>query len=399
MIRLSEKAIGVIDRLEKGGFEAFAVGGCVRDLLMGIPAHDYDITTNAATDEIKAVFSDYKTVDTGIKHGTVTVVTEGDPVEITTYRTDGEYTDSRRPDSVEFTRNIEDDLSRRDFTVNAMAYNEKRGLVDLFGGRDDLSAGIIRAVGDPRKRFTEDALRIMRGFRFSAQLGFEIEKNTLSAALELSGRLKNIARERIGSEFLRLLDSKFPSKALLAMGDALEEVLPCQVPRERLALADALPYGGEERLAMLLYGQPREQVLEAAHALRLSNAQKSKILSIASAVPPKYGPPSIRRFLRECGEFAEGAAAVLTLLGKADPSLSAAVTAEKANAPCISVGGLAINGADLINSGLVSGRQVGEILSALLEKVIDDPSLNTKDRLLLEAEAIAKNKLMEQYHE
>ena len=178
----------IMNRIDGAGYEAFAVGGSLRDILLGKEPHDWDVTTSALPEEAMALFPDMHVIPTGIKHGTVTVVSSGFPIEITTYRVDGDYTDSRRPDKVQFTRNIEDDLSRRDFTVNALAYNEKRGLVDLFDGKNDLENKILRAVGDPEKRFTEDALRIMRAFRFSAQLGFDIEESTLAAAKKLAPR-------------------------------------------------------------------------------------------------------------------------------------------------------------------------------------------------------------------
>lgn len=163
---IPENIARIINMLENAGYEAYIVGGCVRDSLMGIPPHDFDITTSALPEETERVFSEMRLIETGLKHGTVTVLSDGDPVEITTYRVDGEYLDSRRPESVTFTRNIRDDISRRDFTMNGIAYSPKRGLFDEFGGSEDIKRGIIRAIGDPEKRFREDALRILRGMRF-----------------------------------------------------------------------------------------------------------------------------------------------------------------------------------------------------------------------------------------
>ena len=189
----------IIKTLEKSGFEAYIVGGCVRDLLLGVAPSDYDITTNALPQQIKSIFK--KTVDTGLKHGTVTVIDkDGTPFEITTYRTEDGYDDMRHPKNVTFVSDIKEDLSRRDFTVNAMAYNNTAGLVDFFSGQNDLKSGILRAVGNPYKRFTEDALRILRLFRFSGTLGFKIEKNTLRAALKLCKNLEKISAERVFSE-------------------------------------------------------------------------------------------------------------------------------------------------------------------------------------------------------
>ena len=192
-------------RTNEAGEEAFIVGGCVRDILMGKTPHDWDITTSAKPEKTKEIFSSFKTVDTGLKHGTVLVLIDGEPLEITTYRIDGEYTDCRHPDSVSFTSDIENDLSRRDFTVNAMAYNDEKGLVDLFGGEDDIRNKIIRCVGDADKRFNEDALRIMRALRFSSTLGFTIESETKKAILKNRELLNNVAKERISTELLKLL--------------------------------------------------------------------------------------------------------------------------------------------------------------------------------------------------
>ena len=382
-IKIPSHVRGLMDRIENAGHEAFVVGGSLRDALLGIPPHDWDVTTSALPETVASLFPDMHVIPTGLQHGTVTVVADGDPIEITTYRVDGEYTDSRRPDRVRFTTSIEDDLSRRDFTVNAMAYSEKRGLVDLFGGREDLEKKIIRAVGDPEKRFTEDALRIMRAFRFSAQLDFEIEENTLAAARRLSARLKNIARERIGSEFMRLLSSVAAGRALTTMGGVLGEIIPWEIPAERLTLVDKLPCDSEARLALLLHGAPREAVLDTAHSLRLSNEQKKRLTAMSQSSPVcEITPPACRRFLRALGEDAPSAARILALLGLDSGDLETAVLAEAAKSPCLAIGNLSINGTDLISEGIASGRGVGDTLSALLDAVIDDPSLNEREILI-----------------
>ena len=191
MLSIPENAARVIDRLTQNGYEAYIVGGCVRDSLLGLTVSDFDITTSAKPEKVIELFE--KTVPTGIKHGTVTVMIGNEPIEVTTFRTEGVYNDSRHPEDVEFVSDIREDLSRRDFTVNAIAYNEKTGIVDLFGGMSDLENKILRAVGDPEKRFREDALRILRLFRFASQLGFEIEENTLNSALSLKDGLENIS--------------------------------------------------------------------------------------------------------------------------------------------------------------------------------------------------------------
>lgn len=208
VIRLPEQVKRIIAKLEAAGYEAYAVGGCVRDSILGRTPEDWDITTSAVPWQVKKLFR--RTVDTGIAHGTVTVLLDGEGFEVTTYRIDGEYTDSRHPKEVSFTSNLKEDLRRRDFTINAMAYNERDGLVDVFGGRRDLEAGIVRCVGDPEERFGEDALRILRAVRFSAQLGFDIEPGTARAAQELAENLSRISAERIRTELVKLLVSPHP---------------------------------------------------------------------------------------------------------------------------------------------------------------------------------------------
>ena len=374
----------IMERIEKAGYEAFAVGGSLRDLLLGKEPHDWDVTTSALPEAVASLFPDKKVIPTGIKHGTVTVLSGGFPIEITTYRVDGEYTDSRRPDKVEFTRNIEDDLSRRDFTVNALAYNEKRGLFDLFGGKKDLENKIIRAVGDAEKRFTEDALRIMRAFRFSAQLGFDIEEKTLEAAKKLGFRLKNIARERIGSEFVRLLSSKYPEKALSLMGEVIFEILPIkEIENDRFPLVEKLPCDSSVRLALLLYGRSNEELLALAHALRLSNEQKRVFILLSTRAEEfDLSPVSARRFLRHYGEDSAAAARMLSILGIISPEFEALVNAEAEKKPCLSLAQLDIDGAQLISLGLASGKGVGILLTHLLDAVIEEPTLNEKEKLV-----------------
>ena len=204
----------IINLLNLRGHSAYMVGGCVRDALLGRKAYDFDITTSALPQEIKEALCNFKTIDTGIEHGTVTVVTDGGSVEITTYRIDGKYTDNRHPDKVEFTSSLQEDLSRRDFTINALAYNDTDGLIDLFGGIDDLKSGVIRAIGDAKMRFKEDALRILRAVRFCAQLGFSVEENTSRAMLEMCNLLTNISRERVKAEIEKALVSPYTESSL-----------------------------------------------------------------------------------------------------------------------------------------------------------------------------------------
>ena len=207
-IRIPDRAAAILDTIHKAGFEAYVVGGCVRDAIMGREPNDWDITTSAQPRQVKALFA--RTIDTGLQHGTVTVLQGREGFEVTTYRIDGKYEDGRHPSEVVFTRSLKEDLQRRDFTINAMAYNHTEGVVDLFGGLEDLEKGLIRAVGDPRARFSEDALRIMRAVRFAAVFGFAIETETRAAMEELAPNLDRISLERINTELTKLLTSPHP---------------------------------------------------------------------------------------------------------------------------------------------------------------------------------------------
>lgn len=222
-IYLPDKVKKIIETIESGGYEAYAVGGCVRDSILGRVPDDWDITTSASPQEIKNLFR--RTVDTGILHGTVTVIMEREGFEVTTYRIDGEYEDSRHPKEVTFTSNLTEDLKRRDFTINAMAYNDREGLVDAFGGIEDMKARLIRCVGDPRERFGEDALRMMRAVRFSAQLGYGMEERTKAAVKEMAENLRNISAERIQTELVKLLTSPRPEDLRICYETGITRVI------------------------------------------------------------------------------------------------------------------------------------------------------------------------------
>ena len=226
MLTAAENADEILSRLSDAGFEAYLVGGCVRDRLMGKPAHDIDITTNALPDAIMRIFGECKVIPTGIRHGTVTVLKNGIPFEITTYRVDGSYSDCRRPDSVRFTSTIEEDLARRDFTMNAIAMDRDGRLADPFGGAEDIAHGVIRCVGAPEKRFSEDALRIMRAVRFASQLGFEIENETAEAIRSMSGRLNVISKERIREELDKLICGENCVSVMLEYSDIISAIIP-----------------------------------------------------------------------------------------------------------------------------------------------------------------------------
>ncbi len=415
-----------LDRLESFGHEAYVVGGAVRDAMLGRALHDYDITTSASPEEIKTVFADFHTILTGEKHGTVTVVIDSMPLEITTYRIDGEYTDGRRPDSVEFTKNIREDLARRDFTVNAMAFSPTRGLCDPFRGADDLKIGIIRAVGDPVRRFTEDSLRILRGFRFAARLGFEIEEKTLAAAKSERKRLSAVSAERIGSEILGLLSAERPSRSLCLMYSAhvLGEVMPSAyfetLAENAFRAVDFIPAGFPEglylkkeraeasalgfisarahlaalRLGMLLRDSDKSLSTEIPKKLKMSTELSAITSACASGILPKRGDPATVRTYASgitgkiTPKFAYFILLAASARGERLLSGESAALATRNLFDCaergepMSVSDLAVSGRDLLDCGVLPGARVGEVLSELLAAVLANPDFNTRENLL-----------------
>ena len=381
----------IIDRLENSGESAYIVGGSLRDMLLGIEPHDYDVTTSALPLRTLEIFSDMRVIETGLKHGTVTVISQGEPIEVTTFRIDGEYTDSRHPDSVSFTDDITADLSRRDFTVNAMAYNPRRGLVDPFGGSEDVKRGIIRAVGDPQKRFTEDALRIMRAFRFSAQLGFSIEAETLAGAVSCAEGLSNIARERIGSEFIRLVTSEHPTASLRAMKETgiLKYALGSYEPSDRLIDSlPRMPRTDTARLGLLLSETDRDSGREILHGLRCSGKQTTGALAVSTGSWRRVETAKdARALIAVTGVYATDAALASVLRG-ISPEGAAEETEKQKNTPS-RLQDLKINGKILSEMG-AKGKLIGSTLDRLLAAVIEDPSLNERETLTGMAEKIMK---------
>ncbi len=372
----------ILERLELSGEEAYLVGGSLRDSLLGIAPHDFDITTSALPERTREIFSDFRVLDIGLKHGTVTVMTEGGPVEITTFRVDGAYTDARHPDSVCFTDRIEEDLSRRDFTVNAMAYHPHKGLVDPFGGREDLKRKRIRAVGDPGLRFSEDALRIMRAFRFSAQLGFSVEEETLAGAAAMREGLSRIAAERICSEFIRLLTSAEPAGAIRRMRQTgvLPYVTGAYAPSEEtVGLIAKMPATDVARLGMY-FAEAEPAVIDGTlHDLKCSAKQIRGAVAIArGAGMPLETPADAARLIAGTGVYAEDAARAAVLLGRAPEE---AVRFVSENRRPTRIADLAVNGRDLAQIG-ISGRETGRILSVLLDQTMNEPEQNRKEILL-----------------
>ena len=371
----------ILTRLFEAGESAYIVGGSLRDMILGNKPHDFDVATSAEPERVCEIFSDMRTVKTGIAHGTVTVISDGFPIEITTFRVDGAYLDMRRPESVKFTRRIEDDLSRRDFTINAMAYNEYNGLIDLFCGAEDIEKGIIRTVGDPMYRFSEDALRILRAFRFSAKLGFEIEARTLEAASSLADKLSYIAKERIFSELSGTVVAKDAQRALDLMVDskvikyALTEYSPSRKATELLSLArqdTALRY------AALFSDSDGECARRELAALKSPTRLKNSVANIVDASKKRHATrEDVVRLRARLGEDAPRALELSVLLGN---SSGDALKLLDDKTPC-EISQLAIGGKELTALGY-KGREIGDELSSLLERVIDEPSLNKTDTLL-----------------
>ncbi len=439
-IVLPEKVNEIIKTLEAHGYEAYAVGGCVRDSILGRVPQDWDITTSAQPGQVKALFR--HTIDTGILHGTVTVMLDAEGFEVTTYRIDGEYEDARHPKEVQFTSNLLADLKRRDFTINAMAYNETEGLVDAFDGIGDLNRGIIRCVGDAKARFSEDALRMLRAIRFAAQLGFVIEEDTRQSIGTLSANIAKVSAERIQVELVKLLVSGHPEQIRTAYETGLTAVFLPEFDRmmvcrqnnphhcysvgehtiEAMRVIDA---DKVLRLTMLLhdvakpecrttdeagtdhfYGHPGEGSEIARKILRRLKFDNDTTDAVCRLIAwhddnPELSECSVRRAVHRIGVqqypalFAVKRADILAqseyqrgqkLAYMADYERLYAQIREKEQ--CLTIKELAINGSDLIAAGMKPGKELGAVLKQLLELVLDTPELNTKEQLLAQAEKI-----------
>ena len=434
-IQIPEKASHIISVLTEAGFEAYVVGGCVRDAILGRDAADWDITTNALPSQVKALFP--RTLDTGLQHGTVTVMQGKEGFEVTTYRIDGEYLDGRHPDKVTFTPSLLEDLKRRDFTVNAMAYNEKKGLVDAFGGLEDLERRRIRCVGDPRERFTEDALRILRAVRFSAQLDFTIEEKTRAALSEFAPRLLKVSAERIQTELVKLLTSSHPevfrvvwetgiSAVILPEFDACMDT-PQNNPHHCWSVGEhtlrALTFVEPDkvlRLAVLLHdiGKPPVRTTDKCGVDHFYNhAQKGAEMAGSILRRLKFDNDTRKRVARlvQVHDDLQIAAAQRSVrravyrigadlfpdylkVRRADiMAQNPDVRQEKLNElarieemyqkileaqQCLSLKDLAVTGRDLIEAGMQPGPELGRTLNQLLELVIEHPEYNTKESLL-----------------
>lgn len=387
-IELNKDVLYIIDTLKRHGHRADAVGGCVRDFLMGKPPFDIDITTSASPSEMKRIFADERTVETGIKHGTLTVVLHGTPYEVTTYRVDGEYADHRHPDEVIFTETLSEDLARRDFTVNAMCYSPDHGLTDLYGGREDLERGIIRAVGEAAKRFTEDALRILRGLRFSSTLGFEIEEKTAAAMRGCAHLLSFVSAERVLVEWRKLLGGKDARRILTQFSEVLAVAIPAlsEIPIEELPPLDDL--NAEERMLLLFALLPKEVAAvrfeECALALRSDKASIRRGTEILSHLhDADLGTDeSLSYLLHDLGEGgARAALSIRVRLRLCAPSRLLALEKWIEKRPCTALSDLAVDGKALAALGY-RGRAIGDALQELLFAVMSGKVENRPDALL-----------------
>ena len=400
-IRMDEGAAELLDTLHRAGYAAYVVGGCVRDSLLGLTPHDWDLCTSALPQQVMELFGAQRCIPTGLQHGTVTVKQSGALYEITTFRTEGTYTDGRHPDEVHFVPDVREDLARRDLTINAMAYNEKEGLVDPFGGQADLQSGIVRAVGVPRQRFTEDALRILRLYRFAARFGFAIDPPTAQAAQELCAHLDCVSVERIEEELAKLLSA--PAPAAYLDKEILLVILP-ELSPEALAAAkpvvDACPAGAENlpiRLAALLYSLGEDGTRRTLRRLRCSNNRiEETAVLVREAVPGV--PVSLNIYARRLlGKYNLCTVQRIAALGTAlQPERAAdfAVLSElaeqlDADGVCCRVSQLAVNGRDLMTAGVPAGPGIRKVLEALLDGVIREEYPNERQALLAAVQQLA----------
>lgn len=359
----------VLDRLRAHGYDAYVVGGCVRDMLLGRVPNDFDVCTDALPDQTIACFDDKPVIKTGMQHGTVSVIVNREAVEVTTYRIDGDYSDHRRPDQVEFTSDLHADLARRDFTINAMAYRPDTGVIDPYGGKQDLDRGIIRCVGVPAERFAEDALRLARALRFASRYGFSIEPETAHAMLLARDTLAHVAVERMLSELCGMDFAKISPEFLPVLQAMVPELTSLSVP-------DHLPNDPALRLAALLRGLDADAILSR---LRASTAVRSRVALLVSEMETPIGTDdvSIRRALNRMHPEALSQ----LLLYWQDVAAQAAMERILARGDCYTLSMLAVNGNDLLSLG-ISGRDIGKTLAKLLDAVIAGDVPNDRDTLL-----------------
>lgn len=400
-IKLDPGAALLLDALHGAGHAAYAVGGCVRDSLLGLDPHDWDLCTSARPEQVMALFGEEKCIPTGLQHGTVTVKQGGRLYETTTFRTEGAYSDGRHPDAVCFVPDVREDLARRDFTINAMAYSAEEGLIDPFGGRDDLAAHLVRAVGEPERRFEEDALRILRLYRFAARFGFAIDPATGAAARALGPHLDCVSAERIQEELLKLLAAPRPGSYLepAVLAIILPELEPEKQPERFAELCRTIDRieptakNVPARLAALLWPLGEAGARKALRKLKCSNALTDEVTALEREAPGTPGSEMQLTAKRLLGRYELQTIQRLTALCSArHPEQTGGFAALRAEAErltaenaCCRVSQLAVNGRDLMAAGVRPGPGLRQVLNALLEAVITGQTPNEKDALLAAA--------------
>ena len=399
-INLPPKVRYIINKIYENNYEAYIVGGCVRDAILGFEPNDYDITTSASPNTIQEIFKDFKCIETGIEHGTVSVVIEDEIFEITTYRIEGEYKDHRRPDKVDFTDRLEEDLKRRDFTINAMAYNEKKGLIDLFGGKEDLNNKIIKTVGNPYDRFNEDGLRMIRAIRFSSKLNFTIEKETLKAIYDKSFIINNISLERITDEFTKIILSDkpenikylFEAKLLKYLNISNEDDIgKLKQFYNEIVILKKINKNLEKRLALLDYIVEKNNINCKSFCNELIYSKKiiknhNIILTLLKNIEIDHlNKVEIKKILSGVDrnlleEYLDISRIIYDKEKKVDEIIDILSEIEENN-ECYIIKNLKVNGRDIMSLGY-KNKEVGEVLNYLLEIVIEDYTLNKKDVLI-----------------
>ena len=388
----------VIDALRRAGYSAYLVGGCVRDSLLGEVPHDYDVATNAVPEQMAAAFSDFRTVETGIEHGTLTVISDGEPVEVTTFRIDGKYSDGRHPDGVKFTDGIAPDLSRRDFTVNAMAYSDEDGLIDLFGGEEHLKQKQIVCVGEPDERFGEDGLRVLRALRFASRLDFTVEEKTAESVRRSVPLLLRVSAERIYSELTRLLEGPGASRIMREFPGVIGAVTA--VPDDVVIRAsDAAEKTGPDhitRLAALFSeaGLDRDGAAERMRKFKTSRADREDTVTALrlSAEPLPDVAPAMRRLLGRVGSGAVMRAADIRAARGDRTAKDSAGLADRiiTRGDPVRISDLAVKGGDIQKALPVEGKEIGDVLEKLLFLVTEEKVKNSRDELLKAAKEIKR---------
>ena len=389
----SKASVTVLERLEDSGYKAYLVGGCLRDMMMGREPHDFDIATSAEPETVMSIFSDFEVIPTGIKHGTVTVMVDGEPIEITTFRKDSDYSDGRRPDSITFTDKVEDDLSRRDFTINAMAFGLDGEIVDPFGGKSDIKSRVIRTVGSAEERFSEDGLRILRAIRFASVLRFTIERETKEAIHKLSRMLDKVSFERVFSEMSKIILSEKPSVQFREFKDVFSRVAPefAEIKdfEHTLETLDRVEPELALRFTALLHTLGEEQADSILRKLKSDGVTIQKVTKLIRffGTDIDSSKVAIKKLMSEMGESDFFSLIKLKIADEPEKTAElekAKQIAEKviADKECFKLKDMAVKGDDLIKLGIAMGPEIGKTLNMLLDKVISEEIANDKDSLM-----------------